>query len=122
MDLDGSLGDPGDPGIYVHRRRTGDAFVELAAAAALRLAANYLLAGHRTTGPLPDSVRRLGWSWFSSLQYAAAHGRAYAAANGRALGAHDARGARKIPPELALSLRWLCSANQRTQGGRWPGR
>src|SRR6266403_1673536 len=76
---------------------------ELEPAGGVRLAANYLLAGHRTVRSLPDSVRRPGYACLSSLQYAAANKRAH----GRALGAHDARGARTVPPELALSLRRL---------------
>src|ERR1700730_12459240 len=88
-------------------RRTRAAPVELAAADVVRMAANYLLAGSRTAGSLPDSVWRLWWSWLSSLQFSAA--------NGRALGADDARGAREVPPGDALTLQRLWSANQRNQ-------
>src|ERR1017187_1740247 len=91
-------------------RRSRAASVELAAADVVRMAANYLLAGCRTAGSLPDSVRRrrLWWSWLSSLQFSAA--------NGRPLGADDARGAREVPTGYALTLRRLWSANQRNQG------
>src|SRR5271169_3694001 len=89
-------------------RRSGDASVELAVADAVRMAANYLLAGVRTTGSVPDSVRRLGWSRRSSLQFSTAHG--------REVGAHDARGAREVPPGHALSLQRLYRSNQRIQG------
>src|SRR5882762_2622177 len=100
MDLDSSTGDPGDPGFYLHRRRTGDAVVELAAANALRLAPGHLLAGARTPGALPHPLRRTGRArTFRPPQFPAPHG--------RALGAHDARGAREVPPELARSLRRL---------------
>src|SRR5713101_8910186 len=116
MDLDSSAGDPGDGAICLPRRRTSAAAVELAAAAALWLAPDHLLASAGTSGALPHPLRRMERPWLSSLQYAATHERAH----GRALGAHDARGAREVPAELALSLRRLCTATQRTQGGRWP--
>src|SRR5580692_5342573 len=113
MDFSGPTSATRDPAFHLDWRRTGDASVELAAAHAVRMAANYRLASDRTAGPLPDSVRRLERrrSW-PALQNAAANGRAH----GRALGEDDARGAREVPPELALSLQRLCSANQRTQG------
>src|SRR6266404_7486471 len=107
MDFSGPTSATSDGPFHLDWRRTGHASLELAAADAVRMAADYLLAGCRTAGSLPDSVRRLEWSWQSTLQYAAAHGPAH----GRALGADDARGAREVPPELALSLRRLCSAN-----------
>src|SRR6266849_1889299 len=122
MDYPCSAGDSGDPGIYRHRRRTSDAFVELAAATALRLAPDHLLASAGTSGAVPDPLRRLGWSWLSSLQYSAANRRAYSATSGRALGADDARGARKAPPELALSLRRPWTSHRRTQGAMKPSR
>src|SRR5258708_7203028 len=100
MDLDGSLGDSGNPRIHIHRRPTGDAVVELAAANALRLAPDYLLASPRTPGALPHPLRRTGRArTFRPPQFPAPHG--------RALGTHDARGAREVPPELARSLRRL---------------
>ena len=78
--------------VFMDWRRSGDAFVELESAGVVRMAANYLLAGSRTAGSLPDSVRRLWYAcaWLSSLQFSAA--------NGRALGADDAGGTGKIPP------------------------
>src|SRR5260370_12781659 len=118
MDLDSSAGDPGDGAICLPRRRTSAAPVELAAAAALRLAPDHLLASAGTSGAVPHPLRRMGQPLLSSLHYAATHERA----PGRVLGEDDARRARKVPPKLALSLRRLCSVSQRTQGGRWPGR
>src|ERR1035438_8049921 len=110
MDFPGSAGDSGDAAIYRHRRRNSAATVELAATGVVRMAANYLLAGSRTAGSLPDSVRRLWWSWLSSLQFPAG--------NGRALGTHDARGAGEVPTGYALALRRLWSANRWNQGAR----
>src|SRR5579863_6720648 len=92
-------------------RRAGDASLELADATSLRMAPDYLLAGFRIACALPDSVRRLGWPR-PSLQYAPAH----AGAHGRALGEDDARGARKVPPELARTLRQFRNAIRRNQG------
>src|SRR5207247_6134715 len=57
-DLDSTTGDHRDGGLHRNWRRTGDASVELAAADVVRMAANYLLAGCRTAGSVPDSVRR----------------------------------------------------------------
>src|SRR6266478_4662612 len=71
MDLDSSAGDPGDGAICLPRRRTSAAPVELAAAAALRLAPDHLLASAGTSGAVPHPLRRLGWPWLSSLQYSA---------------------------------------------------
>src|SRR6266404_2514447 len=99
MDFPWPAGDSGDAPIYLPRRRTGAAPVELAAAAALWLAPDHLLASPGTSGAVPHPLRRMGRSWLSSLQYSAT--------NGRALAADDTRGAREVPPELALSLRGL---------------
>src|SRR5450631_2052653 len=89
-------------------RRSGTATVELAGADVVRMAGNHLLAGSRTAGSVPDSVRRLwrGRRWLS-LQISAAHG--------RALGADDAGGAREVPARHAHPLR-LWSANRRNHG------
>src|SRR5258707_194876 len=112
MDFPCPAGDSGDGAIYFPRRRTGAAAVELAAAAALRLAPAHLLASAWTSGAVPHPLRRMERPWLSPLPYAAANQRAH----GRALGAHDPRGPREVPPELALSLRRLCTASQRAQG------
>ena len=54
-----------DRALHPRRRRHRDAAVELAAAAALRLAAAHVAPGVRTAGALPDPVRRVrqgrGW-------------------------------------------------------------
>src|ERR1700693_3403996 len=54
MDCHCSVGDSGDPGIYRHRRRNSAAPVELATAAALRLAPGYLLASAGDSGAVPN--------------------------------------------------------------------
>src|ERR1700676_981947 len=98
-------------------RRSGAASMELAAAGVVRMAANYLLAGCRTAGSLPDSVWRQRWARLSSLQFSEA--------NVRALGTDDARGAREVPPGHALTVRGLWSARRWNQGGglnRFDGR
>src|SRR5580692_12430440 len=113
MDFSGPTSNTGDPAFHLDWWGTRHASLELAAADVVRMAANYLLAGCRIAGSMPDSVRRLEWwqSW-PSLQYAATN----RPAHGRALGEDDARGARGVPPKLARPLRRLCSANQRNQG------
>src|SRR5437016_1562832 len=58
MDFPGSAGDRRTLAIYRHRRRVSAATVELAAAAALRLAADYLLASPWNSGAVPDPLRR----------------------------------------------------------------
>ena len=58
----------------VHRRRAGDAAVELAAAAAFRLAADHFLAGARDSGAVPDPLRRIWAPWFRPLQFPPSHG------------------------------------------------
>src|SRR5207249_9427029 len=60
MDLDGAAGDSCDGGVCHHWRRDRDATLELAAAAAVRLAPDYHLAGAWTAASLPDSVWRVG--------------------------------------------------------------
>src|SRR5580704_17907283 len=107
MDLSGPLSGTCNSACRLAWRRIGHASLELAAAFAVRMAANHLLASLRTAGSVSDSVRRLGWSSWPSLQYAPAN----RPAHGRALGEDDARRTRKVPPELALTLRPLCSAN-----------
>src|SRR5260370_34362915 len=99
MDLDSSAGDPGDGAICLPRRRTSAAPLELAAAAALRLAPAHVLASRGTSGAVPHPLRRMGWPWRASLQYARAHERGH----GRTLADYDDRGTAQVPPALALS-------------------
>jgi RNA polymerase sigma factor (sigma-70 family) len=58
MDFHGPAGDSGDTAVYLHRRRDRAASVELAAAAALRLASDHLLAGGWNSGAVPHPLRR----------------------------------------------------------------
>src|SRR6266446_4079129 len=113
MDFSGPASATRDRAFHLDWRRTCHASLELAAADAVRMAANYLLASYRAAGSLPDSVRRLEWRR-SSLQIRAA--------NGRALGADDARGAREVPTEYALTWRRPWGASQRNQGAMNPSR
>src|SRR6266853_4307747 len=112
MDFPWPAGDSGDAPIYLPRRRTGAAPVELAAAAALWLAPDHLLASPGTSGAVPHPLRRMGRSWLSSLQYSATDKRAH----GRALGAHDARGARKVPRRLSGTLQPIRAAERQADG------
>src|SRR5207244_13639910 len=95
-------------GLRRNRRRTGYASGELESADVVRIAANYLLAGCRTAGSVPDSVRRRYWSLLSSLQFSAA--------NGRTLATDDARGARQVPPRLPRTLRPIRAAGCQADG------
>src|SRR5712671_2821692 len=101
MDVHRAAGDPGNGGVHVHRRRAGDAAVELAAADAVRLARDYVLAGARTASALPDSFWRVRRPWFQRLEYPGAHSRA----DGRALGSHDARRTGALPSGRGRPLR-----------------
>ena len=83
------------------------AAVELAAAAALRLAPDYFLASAWDSGVVPDPLRRIWTPRFPALQFPPSHG--------RALGAHDPGGAGTIPARHARTLR-LWSIHQREQG------
>src|SRR2546425_12575611 len=105
MDFSGGI--TGDRGFHRDWWRSGDRFVELEPAGGVRMAANYLLAGHRTVRSLPDSVRRPGYACLSSFQYAAANQRAH----GRALGADDARGAREVSGTLLAIRAAECQAD-----------
>src|SRR5271157_4031561 len=92
MVLPGSAGGSGAGGLHSHRRRSGTAALELAAAAALRLARAYLLASAWDAGAVPDSLRRVWQAQVTPPQ-------------GRALGGHDPRGAGTIPARHPLALR-----------------
>src|SRR5260221_3008738 len=80
INLDSYAGDPGDSAICRHRRRSSNAPVELAAAAALRLAPDYFLASVWNSGAVPDPLRWIWMASFRSLQFPPPHA--------RALGAH----------------------------------
>src|ERR1700756_3526552 len=97
IDFHCSAGDSGDAGLYRHRRRNCAASVELAAAVALRLAPDHLLASAWTSCAVPDPLRRTWTPPFRSLQFPPSHG--------RALWAHDAGRARTIPATLPRTLR-----------------
>src|SRR5690242_14129295 len=96
-DLDSSAGDCSDSAIYLHWRRNRDALVELAAAVALWLARDHLLAGAWTSRAVPHPLRQARRTQFHSLRCPPAHG--------RALRQHDSRGARTIPSAHARTLR-----------------
>src|SRR5438132_5058317 len=107
MDLPGSAGSDGDCALYRHRRRSRAVTVELAVAAALRVAPAQLLASVRNSGAVPHPRRRVGrgrLAWlYSQTTY------------GGALGEYDIRGARAIPPAHARTL-GLRSPGEREQG------
>src|SRR5712692_8392486 len=102
-----SAGDSGDSGICRHRRRNSTAPVELAAAAALRLAPDHLLASAWTSGAVPDPFRRIWMAPFRSPQFPPSHE--------RPLRAHDAGRAATIPAAHARTL-GLRAIDQREQG------
>src|SRR5919206_3235051 len=94
--MDSSAGDPGDAGIHVSRRRDRAAAVELAAAAALRLARGHLLASARASGAVPDPLRWIRLARVHALQHAPPHA--------GALRAHDPGGAGTVPATHARAL------------------
>src|SRR6266568_6430650 len=102
MDLDGAAGNTCDACICLHWRRDRNAAVELAAAAAVWLAPDYLLAGAWTVASLPYPVWRMGRLWRRKRAHASPCKRTYGRTNGRThagtLGKDDARRTRKIPP------------------------
>src|SRR5207302_5863015 len=102
MDLDSAAGELRNDTIHLHGRRAGDASMELAAATAVRLAPNYLLAGARTVAALPDPVRGLGRFRGRKRAHASSHERTHGGKNGGAhegtVGKDDPGGTRKIPP------------------------
>src|ERR1700683_5540504 len=97
MVLHRSARNPGNATICIHRRRNSVAPVELAIAAAVRLAPDSLLASAWTSGAVPDPLRRLSLARFTTLQLPPAHG--------RALQAKDARRARTNPAARTRILR-----------------
>src|SRR4029077_5961714 len=103
MVLDCAAGDCSNSTVYLCRRRSGDASVELAAAAAVRLANARLLASPGITGPVPDFVRRTR----------RARSRPQAPLAGP-LQEDDSGGGGKIPPSHGRRL-WF-RINQRREG------
>src|SRR5690349_20056966 len=75
--------------------------MELAFARALWLAPDYLLAGHRHSRLVPNSLRRLWTAGRRPLRYSLPNERAH----GRALREHDPRGAGKIPSTYSRTFR-----------------
>src|SRR6266850_6307547 len=106
-DLDCSSGDYRDSRIYRHRRRNRAASVELAAAAAFRMATDDLLASAWSARAVPHSLRQAWRARFRPLQFPPPHR--------RALRPHDPRGAGTIPPTHARTLR-LRPIHERNQG------
>src|SRR5690348_6456609 len=102
MDLDCAASDFGDGIVHHYWRRNCDALVELAAAAAVRMAPDYVLAGARTAASLPDSVWRVGGIRGRKGAHASPHKRTHGGTNGRThagtVGKDDPRGTREIPP------------------------
>jgi RNA polymerase sigma factor (sigma-70 family) len=101
--------DAGPGATYLRRRRGRQAAVELAAAAALRVATARVLAGRRPAGAQPDPLRQLVRRPLSrqvsqrllrplwGRPHPGTHRPADAGANGRAGGVDDTRGARGVP-------------------------
>ena len=106
MVFSGPADPAGNRGVHRDRRRSGDAVVELAAAGGVRVPADYLLAGDRAAGSVPDSVRR---PWRPRLAWPQSE------ADVRTLGEDDARRAREAPPGYALALRRLWRAERRNR-------
>src|SRR5580704_10388065 len=86
--------DSGDGAVRLPRRRTGHAPLELAVAAALRMAHGYVLAGTRHPDAVPHPFRRIWTPSSRPLQIPPSSGRA----RGRALREYDAGRARTVPP------------------------
>src|SRR5215469_4403138 len=96
MVLDYSSSNYRDSAISLRWRRSCDASVELAAAAAIRLADADILAGAWTAGALPDSFRRTRPSWRTRRETPL----------GWPLQTNDARRAREIPAGNAGGIRF----------------
>src|SRR5262245_5517308 len=99
-------------GIRLHRRRGGHAPLELAAAAALRLALDHVLAGRRAAGPVPHPLRRRKRPRPSSSRPG------FPPPHVGPLGKDVTRRARKIPPRLERSpLRPVRAPRRRNKAG-----
>src|SRR5215467_3255996 len=99
MVLDCSVGDRGNFRVCLRRWRSGNAPVELVAAASVWLANAYLLAGVGIAGVVQDSIRRTR---------ARGPARPSRPALPRAVPEYDARGAGEIPPGDGSRLRFRC--------------
>src|SRR5262245_19832320 len=97
-----------DDAVRRARRLRRAQLVELAAAVAVRLAGDHVLAGAGPARAVPAPVRRTGTPWGSGL--ASGH------ADARTLGAHDARGARAHAAEDGRALRLRAAAGRGEQG------
>src|SRR5207302_9190646 len=102
MDFPGAAGNRRIPALHRHRRRSRTATVELAAAAAFRLAPDYVLASAWIAGALPDPVRRIWIPRSRSLQCSPPDPPSY----GRAVGADDGRGAGALATGHARTVRF----------------
>ena len=91
-----STGDSCDAAICLHRRRTCDATMELAAAAALWLAPDHVLASAWTSCALQNPVRGIRKARLWTPQFSPSHE--------RAMWKHDARGAGTISASYARTL------------------
>src|SRR5437879_4996838 len=96
MDLPGSAGAHRDCALYRHRRRGRAVAMELAVAAALRVAPDQLLASAWNSGAEPGPCRRVWWGRLTRVQHQTTHG--------GAMGEHDRRGARTIQATHARTL------------------
>src|SRR5262245_16220716 len=93
-------------GLHPDRRRSGAAVVELAAAAALRLETDYVLAGARPAGADAHSLWRIRPpTRVLRRRIPAPDGRAHGRPHGGPLGAHESRGTGAIPSAHPRALR-----------------
>src|SRR3954447_2379652 len=106
MDFPGAARNPRFPALHGGRRRSRAATVELAAATAVWLAPDYVLAGARAARAVPDPLRRSGGPRLPIELPSPAR---------RALAALDARGARAVPRRDAGAVR-LRPVDEREQG------
>src|SRR5262245_36451077 len=98
--------------------RSGAPAVELAAATALRLETDYVLAGARPAGADTNSLWRIRTPGPPVLRrrVPGPDGRADGGSDGRALGRHESRGKGAIPPAHPRALRLRSCVEQRHSG------
>src|SRR6266849_906229 len=97
MVLPGPAGDCGDGAVCLCRRRSGAEAVELAAARALWLAPDHVLAGAGDSGVVPDSLRQSWWARDAPPELSPPHA--------GALGTDDAGRTGTVPARHARTLR-----------------